>query len=215
MLLLALVMLSIFPAEADLKEGFKSPIIAFEFAQSNSDITFLSGNSENSKRNRDAMRQGHQWDMVFPFAYAGYLLVLLLLAYKDGSTLALLGVPFAILIVPFDLYENFSLLIILDASQIGPVENGLFTKLFLATWLKWSAIAIAIGVLGTISLMRKYWISATIGIGTLIIAVTSFISNSAPQLVEAMGAMVSLFLLVSFISQINTARTVVCDTNSN
>ena len=211
---ISLAMLSVFPSDAELREGFKTPIIAFEFAQSNSDLSFLSGDTESSLKNRQAMQDGHRWDMVFPFAYAGYLLILLLIARQDGYRFASLGIPFAVLIVPFDLNENFRLLDILHALELGDVNDKLFLTLFVATWLKWGAITIAICILGSIYLTQRNYFRAAIGICTFVTAAAAFISNSTPLLVEFMGAMVALFLLVSFFSQIYTAYKPEYDTNS-
>jgi len=71
-IILGAIMLFVFPMSADLTEGFRTPIIAFEFAKNPADLAFLSGSSEASILNREKMNAGHVWDMVFPFAYSGF-----------------------------------------------------------------------------------------------------------------------------------------------
>ena len=77
-IVLGIIMLFVFPSSAELTEGFRTPIIAFEFARSDADLAFLSGSGEPAKSNRTMMNAGHRWDMIFPFAYAGFVALLLL-----------------------------------------------------------------------------------------------------------------------------------------
>lgn len=69
----AIIMSNIFPSRVELPKGFNTPIIAFEFAKTEADIPYLIGSSEFSSSNRQTMRDGHRWEMVFPFAYAGFI----------------------------------------------------------------------------------------------------------------------------------------------
>ena len=75
-LLLSVVILVVFPADADLAGGWKTPIIAFELALNEGDLAFLAGPANAALR--DAMDAGHRVDFAFPLAYAGLLAALLL-----------------------------------------------------------------------------------------------------------------------------------------
>ena len=59
-LALGVIMLFIFPSEATLADGFRTPIIAFEFAASEADVAFLSGAGASSRANRAMMVAGHR-----------------------------------------------------------------------------------------------------------------------------------------------------------
>ena len=139
-MILGVVILFTFPLSADLSEGFRTPIIAFEFAQTEGDLSFLSGNSEINRLNREKMDAGHFWDMGFPFAYGGFLALMLLQIAIDGHRFAWLGVVFALSIVPFDINENLTLLQITKALENSDSIETLLLELHIATWLKWGAI---------------------------------------------------------------------------
>ena len=114
-IIVGIVMLFVFPISADLSEGFRTPIIAFEFAKTEADLSFLSGSSELNRLNREKMDAGHIWDMGFPFAYGGFIALMLLQIAEGGHRFVWLGVLFAVSIIPFDINENLTLLQITEA----------------------------------------------------------------------------------------------------
>jgi hypothetical protein len=133
MILISLRMMFIFPIQAPLPAGFTSPIIAFEFAKSASDIAYLTGDSVDSFRFRNLMQVGHQWDMAFPFAYSGFLFLLLFSFHKKGQTVTFIGLVTAISIIPFDINENHVSIGIVDAAQFSLLHADLFATLQVAT----------------------------------------------------------------------------------
>ena len=42
----------------------------------------------------------HMWDMAYPFAYGGFLILLLLQLANSGHSIAWIGVPIAVFITP-------------------------------------------------------------------------------------------------------------------
>lgn len=136
-IILAIVLLYTFPITADLANGFHTPIIAFEFAKSEADLSFLSGNSELSVLNRNAMDNSHFWDMGFPFAYGGFITLALLQLANQVHRILLVGTAVAILIIPFDIQENLILLDITEALSQSADTTTLLSALAGATWLKW------------------------------------------------------------------------------
>ena len=64
---------TVFPTKAELTRGFKTPILAFEFAHAPEDLDFLTGSEDGPRALRQAMDEGHRWDMIFPFFYADLL----------------------------------------------------------------------------------------------------------------------------------------------
>jgi len=192
---IGLLLLFTFPGKADLPEGFRTPIIAFEFAKTEADLSFLAGNGQAAKMNREKMDAGHRWDMVFPFAYGGFLSLLLLQLIACGHRLAWIGIPFSLLVIPFDINENFTLMKITEAlHNSSPVGESL-AELHTATWLKWGAIGITSAVLSVGFLAnREYWSAAVSAIAALSIAVL-WASESKPIIAEVMSAVIFLFFL--------------------
>lgn len=185
-----------FPLTAELPAGFRTPIIAFEFAAAESDLSYLAGDGAVETANRAKMEAGMRWDMAFPFAYAGFLLLLLLQLAQEGQRLALIGIPFAVLIVPLDINENISLLRIVEALGAGEMAGQLLPDLSRATWLKWGAIAVAIAVLALGLVRRGAYFSAALSGTAALVIVMCWISGSNPLIAETMSLMLSLFFLV-------------------
>ena len=99
-IVLSIVIVSISPSSEDLADGFQTPIIAFEFAQTPEDLAFLSGFGAVEIKNRQLMDTLHMWDMAYPFAYGGFLILLLLQLANSGHSIAWIGVPIAVFITP-------------------------------------------------------------------------------------------------------------------
>lgn len=193
-LILAGILLIILPAKAELSEGFLSPIIAFEFARSEADLAFLAGASQQAQGLRSAMRLGLQYDMIFPFAYAGFIFFLILAHPARAKWFTMVGAVIALTIVALDLNENRVMLNILDALDQSVSPGPPLAQLYLATWLKWGAIALAILFLA-LGLWQKNKISAGMALLVPLISVACLLSNSKPILTELMALVVSVFFL--------------------
>lgn len=192
---LGVIMLFVFPSQAELSEGFRTPIIAFEFAKSPADVEFLSGSDAIAVENREMMDEGHRWDAVFPFAYAGFIACLLLHLASRGYRWLWLAVPVALLIIPLDLRENAVLLAITDALEKGDPVEHLLAELHTATWLKWGALGVSLGALAIgFAADRAYLPAAVSAIAALGIA-ACWVSGSAPRVAETMSALTALFFL--------------------
>ena len=198
MLIIAVVMLFIFPSKADLPEGFSTPIIAFEFAQSEVDITYLTDPAKNAEENRHKMFTGLKWDMAFPFAYGGFvfLLILQIALAQPAKKLPWAGLLPALLIVPFDLLENVQMLAILKAIESAALSAELFSNLFLATWLKWGAIGVALGILAIAFWQVGRRKSALVAAVPALATVVCFFSSTNPQAAEVMAATVGISLFI-------------------
>lgn len=195
-IVLGAVLLGIFPSTAELAEGFQTPVIAFEFAKTESDLSFLSGNSELSRLNREKMDAGHSgWDMAFSFAYGGFIALLLLRIKGQGRGFIWLGVVFAVLIIPFDINENLTLLQITSALAGSASTEALLLGLYVATWLKWGAIGASIAILSAgFTIDKNYW-SATVSMLAALGIATCWVFNSEPILAETMSKLIFLFFV--------------------
>jgi len=193
---LGTILLGIFPSTAELAEGFQTPVIAFEFAKTESDLSFLSGQSELSRSNREQMDAGHSgWDMFFPLAYGGFIALLLLRIKGQSRGFIWLGVVFAVLIVPFDINENLTLLQITAALAGSAATEGLLLKLYLATWLKWGAIGASIAILAAGFAINRHYLSASVAALAAVGVATCWLFNSEPFLAEIMSKLILLFFV--------------------
>lgn len=194
-IILAVVLLCTFPLTADLAQGFHTPIIAFEFAKSEADLSFLSGNSELSVLNRNAMDNGHFWDMAFPFAYGGFIALALLQLANQSHRLFLVGTAIAILVIPFDIQENLVLLDITKALAQSAETTTLLSALAEATWLKWGALGVSIFILAIGYGLTRHYATAALSFLTATSVVICWISKGEPIAAEVMSASVAILFL--------------------
>lgn len=194
-LLLGLAMVLTFPITADLPAGFNTPVIAFEFAATHADLSYLDGDGQIETANRAAMIAGLKLDMLFPFLYGGFLCFLLARLVAAQHLVALLGIPFSLLIIPLDIRENLTLLAIIEALANTTSLDQLLLDLRTDTWLKWGAIGVAMAVLAiAYAKSRGYWSSALSALAAGSIALC-YSSESMPVLAEIMSACVLIFFL--------------------
>lgn len=194
-LIIGAIMMFYFPQSADLPHGFTSPIIAFEFAKVPEDLLYLTGTGAIETINRAQMDAGHQWDMVFPFFYGGFIFLLLLQSYINGQRIAAFGMLFALLIIPFDIHENLTLLEITSVLEQGNSPTDSLQHLPLATWLKWGAIGISIGVLSLVLYFQKKYLSAILADIVALLVLITWLSGDMAIIAESM----TLSLTVLFI----------------
>jgi len=188
---LAAVMLTVFPATAELTRGFRTPVLAFELALSEQDLAFLAGPGEAAARARARMDAGHRWDTVFPFAYGGFVALLLVQLARRHERLMWLGVPFALATIPTDLWENAILVDITAALGRGDPAAPLLPALYVATWLKWGVLAVALGVLAIGYLRKRARITGAL-------AATSAGAIGLTWMARANGALAELMTVLLF-----------------
>ncbi|MCX4028057.1 hypothetical protein H0A36_25065 [Endozoicomonas sp. SM1973] len=153
-LLIGLVLRFIFPAElAWTYPGVKTPIIAFEFAQTPTEVFHLFGDGIDL---RDALVRAMDWgnyvDFIFMAVYVSFLAVLLWLhkPLLAGLTYWCLGL--AVIILATDFIENIALLNLTHLVNVGYTGasklQGWLHVLIISTWFKWMTIVVVITVLG-------------------------------------------------------------------
>ncbi|MEM8860852.1 MAG: hypothetical protein AAGD96_21220 [Chloroflexota bacterium] len=192
-ILLGIIIVLIMPVSANVSEGFRTPIIAFEFAATADDLAFLSDADPDGPANRDKMDRGHRWDMLFPVAYGIFLALLLVQAAQAGFRPGWWFVPFALLAIPFDIWENTLLVSITGSLSNGGTGEEFLGALRTATWLKWGAIALGAAGLGWESWeKREYW-SAGLAIMTGLVTAIAWMLGSEPFWVELMAMLVFIF----------------------
>ena len=194
-LLLAIAQWFSFPSAAALSEGFKTPILALEFAKTEQDIAFLTGPGSAASTMRAQMRQGHKIDMVFPFAYGGLIALTLLGLARAGVRSAWPGLAVAVAIIPADLIENQVILDLLAALEQQQPPTALLGALHAATWFKWWCIALAAGLLALGAWQRKMRCTAALSAMTALALVLTWLSHEKGLVVEVMGIITAVFLI--------------------
>ncbi len=140
---LAVLLTVLLPQQAP--AGWHSPVMALELARTPTDLAFLAG--DDAAPLRTAMRIGHGVDLLFPFAYGGLLVAA---GRRQQGPVGALAQGAGALAIVADLVENAVIFWLLRQLDLGPVETvaAALPALFVATWSKWLAIAVAFVALG-------------------------------------------------------------------
>jgi hypothetical protein len=194
-MVLAVALLLIFPASAELTDGFRTPVLAFEFAQSEADLAFLTGSSDAAVQHRRQMDHGQQLDMAFPFAYGGLIALYLMALGRQGIKSAWIGAVIAVAIIPADIRENLVMLEITSALAQGDSIGPFLPALWAATWLKWGCIAASMGFLAFGLLSRKAWYGGTLSAVASAAIVLTWLTGAHPIVAETMLLLVSVFFV--------------------
>lgn len=199
-LTLAVASSGAFPSDADLSDGWRTPILAFELARTEADLAFLAGLA--AEPVRAAMDAGHRWDTVFPFAY-GALLAAALASVRQRWASA--GIGLALLAIPLDLVENHQLVAITDALRHGQSGAPWLPWLMAATWLKWGSLAAALGCYAAARGRQTPIVSLLCSVAPLLTVAAGL--SGAPLLGEAMALVVVLGITCVALRQIGPTPT--------
>ena len=200
-ILLGIIITLIMPQTANLSDGYRTPIIAFEFARSEGDLKFLTDEDPAGQTNRDLIDRGHKWDMAFPVAYGLFLMLLLVQFGQSGFRWGYFLAPIMILAIAFDIVENLILIEITGHLRNGHSAEHLLGRLHLATWVKWGTIGLGAGGAAVGSWHKKEYWSATIGSLTFLMTIICILTNSPPICVELMALLVFVFFAWFVIKQ--------------
>lgn len=142
---LSLVTLAVFPQSAPGKiAGIRSPIIAFEFAQTVEEIETLFGPVGSPERAAlvAAMDRGNWLDFLYMLLYSAFLASFAIQAARQtGKTWLYAGAALALVALIGDVLENVQLLAITAKLDSGAFTLEL-TRLYWFTWLKWGSLAL-------------------------------------------------------------------------
>lgn len=189
---LAGVSMMVLPVTADLSPGFITPIIAFEFARSDSDLGFMTGAAHSAQIIRQQMYSGLQWDVFFPLAYSGLMALSLWQLLPRWKLAALL---LAVAVIGCDWWENKYLLDILQALDVGNSPVSILPLLWQATWLKWGGIAFMALLIALGSWKNGQPAMAVLGAVCFGVSVIAFAWSSVALLLELMAVTVVILLL--------------------
>ena len=123
-----------------LPEGFLTPVMAFEFAQSEAEVYRLfepPGAAE-------GMDRLNRWDFLYMALYTSFLgLFALAAARRTDRTIFYIAAALALVILYADAMENAQLLGLTSRMQLdGGSLAATLDRLYTYTWLKWGGLAV-------------------------------------------------------------------------
>lgn len=194
-LAMTLILSLIGPRETGpLPSGFITPIMAFEFADSEDDVYRLfepQGSSE-------AMDRVNRWDFLYMALYSMLLLTFALAAARQtGQAVYLIAAALALVILFADTMENFQLLGLTARMRLdGGSLVATLERLHFYTWLKWGGLAVYFLVIGNYfrglaGVWRYIWIVA---IAPAVLAVIAYISRGLAN--ELLALSIGLMFLL-------------------
>ena len=193
-LILGITLFLTFPTKAKLSEGYSTPIVAFVFAKTPDDLSFLVGNESPAVEIRNKIFRGQQLDMVFPFAYGSLLALSLWCLARAGEKSAWLGIVFSLGIIPADIRENLVLFDLLSALEKGQTVTALLTMLYPVMWIKWGCLMLGAGFLCFGAFRQKMPYTGMLAGMTAIILPLTWLTNTRPVVVEIMSLITVIFL---------------------
>ena len=196
------VLLMVFPSKAPwMMDSFFTPIIAFEFIQSQSEVYQFFGlpGSPDQLSMIKAMDLGNRLDYVFMVLYASFLFFFSFVCAKNTEQrYYYVACILSFVILVADIMGNIQLLRI--TAKITHHDFGkelLFLHWF--TWIKWGGIIIIFLILAPYFFMGRVYskLIASIGISSFILYVFAYFNRSV--LNELLGLSVSLMFLLMIV----------------
>lgn len=183
-------------------EGYKSFIIAFEFAKTPEQIHQLLKDLSPSIIQR--INTGNYIDFGFMLTYVLFLIFLLRALSKAFSQKwILIGIPICIIILLADIYENVLLLQITSrySSVVTDVElNSILKILHKITWVKWGGLSVIFTLIAT-ELLKKNLRTSIQGMVCIIpILIGFFALSNNPKIVTwfTFSIFIVFFILIFF-----------------
>ena len=211
---MSIVLLMVFPSKAPwMMDGFSTPVIAFEFVKSQSEVYKLfglTGSLDQLSMTQSmirAMDLGNRLDYIYMVLYTAFLFFFSFVCAKNTRQkyyYAASFLSFAILIA--DAMENMQLLRI--TAKIASRDFG--KELFFLhwfTWIKWGGITLVFLILSSYFFKGSIYskIIAAMGISSFILSVLAYLNRSVFN--ELLGLSVALMFIMmiiySFIYKIN------------
>jgi hypothetical protein len=149
-LVMSVVLLAVFPSKAPrMPDGFFTPIIAFEFIETNAEVfqMFVSTDATIRQEIVNAMDLGNRLDYIYMCLYSLFLLLFSVTCAKiSGKKFYYIGAAISTLVLAGDIFENIQLLGITAQLENGNFD-ALLTRLHIFTWVKWGGMALIFVIL--------------------------------------------------------------------
>jgi hypothetical protein len=201
--LVSLVLTGIFPKEAlVMPEGFKTPILAFEFVKTNQEIINLFGTEDEVRADLvQAFDLGNWVDFVYMVLYSAFLFRFAATAVTQSRRkLFYVGSLLAGVILLGDLLENIQLLQITAVIDSGNFNQQL-ALLPIFTWVKWGGLALYFLLLSPYFFLAEATFPRLIGIAAILtfaLGGSAFLSRSALNEYYALSVALMFVLIIGY-----------------
>ena len=199
---MSIVLLMVFPSKAPwMMDGFFTPIIAFEFVQSQSEVCQLFGLSDSPDQLSmiKAMDFGNRLDYIYMVLYTSFLFFFSFVCAKNtGQRYYYAGSMLSFVILVADALENIQLLRI--TAKITSQDLGKeLSLLHCFTWIKWGGITVVFLILAPYFFKGRSYskVIAALGISSFILSILAYLNRSV--LNELLGLSVALMFLMMIV----------------
>jgi hypothetical protein len=199
---MSIVLLMVFPSKAPwMMDGFSTPIMAFEFVQSQSEVSQLFGLSGSPEQLSmiKAMDFGNRLDYIYMVLYTSFLFFFSFVCAKNtGQRYYYAGSMLSFVILVADALENIQLLRI--TAKITSQDLGKeLSLLHCFTWIKWGGITVVFLILSPYFFKGRSYSKgiAALGISSFILSILAYLNRSV--LNELLGLSVALMFLMMIV----------------
>ena len=201
-IMMSVLLLFVFPPKApSLPEGFFTPIVAFEFVQTSTEVREMFGGENITMRNEmaRAMDLGNRLDYVYMCLYSAFLLMVsVTCARLSKNKYYYAGVVLALAVLAADALENVQLLGITVNIATGNFDSQL-RLLHLFTWIKWGGIALIFLTLSPWFLKGERFskIISIMGIISFILGILAYMNRSVINEIFSLSvALMFIFMII-------------------
>jgi len=179
-LILSVILIAVNPPKGGkLPQGFYTPVVAFEFAETGGEVSDLFGDAGSSLQLETAkkMKLGTMVDFVYILAYGFFLFYFSMICRRiTCEKWFIISSVIALCVMASDFSENMQLLSILEKLQSGGFEKELMLLNYY-TWAKWGGLSALF--ISLIPFLRKAGIFGRV---ISVIALISAVTGSAAYL---------------------------------
>jgi len=197
------------PEEFDLPNGFETPILAMEFPRDAVDFEFILGPEKEAMRRHIYVVQ--YIDQYFPYAYGGllasFLASIIFLLMRRFSrhkllhiTLLIVGAALTVCVIQSDLRENAAIdralsAALTDTAAMQVMLDTLAGSVALQAWIKWTAIAMTIGLTSLLLMALRQRILGGLALLPVLATIYAALINSSGPAIEFMAQAIAVFFL--------------------
>ena len=202
-IVMSILLMAVFPSTAPkLPDGFFTPIIAFEFMETKTEVYQLFGfpGTELREQMVSGMNLGNQLDYIYMGLYALFLMMFSAGCAKiSGQRRYYTGICLALVVLAADIMENQQLFGITSKLSSGDFGDEL-TRLQLFTWLKWGGICIIFLLLASWFFRQNRfgkWIGG-LCVASAVLGIAAFLYRSMAAEIFCLSVALVFLLMIVF-----------------
>jgi hypothetical protein len=202
-IMMSVLLLFVFPPKApSLPEGFVTPIVAFEFIQTSTEVIEMFGGNNITVQNDmvRAMDLGNRLDYLYMCLYSAFLMMVsATCAGLSQNKYYYAGVALALAVLAADALENVQLLGITENIAIGNFNSQL-RLLHFFTWIKWAGLALIFLTLSPWFLKgdRFSKIIGIMGIITFMLGFSAYMNRSVINEIFSLSVALMFILMIVY-----------------